>query len=97
MFCNKCGSLLVPIEGKMGCSACNTVSDSDGCIKEKKIEQKELEVMEKSNESMPQTDADCGKCKNTKAYFWTAQTRSSDEPETIFLKCTKCDHQWRQY
>ena len=40
---------------------------------------------------------DCKKCENTEAYFWTLQTRSADEPETRFFKCTKCSTVHREY
>lgn len=35
-------------------------------------------------------DYKCGNCGNDKAYFWVRQTRSSDEPLTVFHQCTKC-------
>ncbi|GAI81579.1 unnamed protein product, partial [marine sediment metagenome] len=34
---------------------------------------------------------------NEKAYFWSVQTRSGDEAETKFFKCTKCEFTWREY
>ncbi|GAH37902.1 unnamed protein product, partial [marine sediment metagenome] len=39
----------------------------------------------------------CKKCGNEKAFFWTVQTRSGDEAETKFFKCTKCEFTWREY
>ena len=49
-------------------------------------------------ENVDQTDADCEKCDNTRAYFMQIQIRSADEPSTIFYKCTnhKCQNQWRE-
>lgn len=38
----------------------------------------------------------CGKCKKRECTFYLMQTRSSDEPETIFIRCVNCGHQWRQ-
>lgn len=35
-------------------------------------------------------------CGSTKAYYIQLQMRSSDEPATVFFKCVKCGHQWRQ-
>ena len=46
---------------------------------------------------MPVVAEVCTKCGNKTAYFWTAQTRSADEAETKFFKCTKCKHTWREY
>ena len=42
-------------------------------------------------------EVECPKCGNTEAYYWTIQTRSGDEAETKFHKCTKCKHTWRDY
>ena len=41
-------------------------------------------------------DTVCPGCRNTKAYFMQVQTRSADEPSTIFYKCTDCKHLWRE-
>ena len=40
---------------------------------------------------------DCEKCHNQEGVWWTFQTRSADEPETKFYRCTKCNHTWRDY
>ncbi len=45
----------------------------------------------------PTTTIECPKCGNDTAEWWTMQTRSSDEPETRFYRCTKCKHTWREY
>jgi transcription elongation factor S-II len=39
----------------------------------------------------------CPKCKARKANYYQRQTRSADEPMTIFLTCLMCRHRWRQY
>ncbi len=39
----------------------------------------------------------CTKCGNHGAYWFMQQTRSADEPATMFLCCTKCKHKWREY
>lgn len=38
---------------------------------------------------------DCPKCSNTEALFMELQTRSADEPMTIFYRCTVCRHNWK--
>ena len=38
----------------------------------------------------------CGKCKKRECTFYSMQTRASDEPETIFIRCVNCGHQFRQ-
>lgn len=35
-------------------------------------------------------------CDSTSAYYVQTQIRSADEPATIFYKCVKCEHVWRQ-
>lgn len=79
----------------MKCS-CGYVQ-TDGKITERKKKRAEISVVEKQTDSLPITDYDCKECKNNKAFFWTMQTRSSDEPETRFYKCTKCSHINREY
>ena len=57
-----------------------------------------VKVVEESKlNTYPVVDIHCTKCKNKQAYFWTMQTRASDESETKFYKCTKCEHTWREY
>lgn len=36
------------------------------------------------------------RCPSTTAYFQMMQTRSADEPMTIFFKCTVCGLQWNE-
>jgi len=47
--------------------------------------------------TMPTVEIECPKCGNDRAYWWLVQTRSGDEPPTIFYRCTKCGYTWRQY
>jgi len=105
MFCPECGSILIPKEksGKkiLACSSCDYSKDPKGEnveIKEKIEAGKIIEVMdeEKSN-LLPKIRSECRKCENDIAYYWTRQTRSADEPETRFFKCTKCNYTWREY
>ena len=34
----------------------------------------------------------CPQCDNDKLMFWTMQTRSADEGETVFYECAKCGY-----
>ena len=38
----------------------------------------------------------CGKCKEKKTTVYFQQTRSADEPMTIFVTCLGCGHQFRK-
>lgn len=103
MFCPKCGALLLPKkDGKNTVLSCSCgykdKSKEKIAIKEEiKHKTKEIAVASDSEEALPVTEAECKKCKNNKAYYWMVQTRAGDEPETKFLKCTKCKHTWRDY
>lgn len=99
-FCPKCGSVLIEKRKNFGCARCSYVAkgkikiESSEQLKEKKAT---AVVKEKDMDVMPVTSAVCPKCGNKEAYFWTSQTRSGDEAETRFFKCTKCKHTWREY
>ena len=105
MFCPKCGSLLRPKADKkkkvLACSCGYTSKDVESAtIKEasnEKDKAKKVSVVEEKDDNLPETDGECSECGNTRAYYWLAQTRAGDEPETKFLKCTKCKHVWRDY
>ena len=99
MFCPRCGSILIPKQSKLACPRCNykTTEKQDAVLREKIQQKKAVDIIEKEVETLPSTDAECPKCGNKKAFFWTIQTRAADEPETRFYKCEKCKHIWREY
>lgn len=37
----------------------------------------------------------CKKCKGDKTTYYQMQTRSSDEPMTVFVTCLSCGTKWR--
>ncbi|MFH1359358.1 MAG: transcription factor S [archaeon] len=95
-FCPKCGAMLTGTN----CSRCDYKADSEVKLEtsEKgKVSNDVAVVTEGENEINPKVDKECPKCKHNEAFFWTKQTRSSDEAETKFYKCTKCKHTWREY
>jgi len=99
-FCPKCGAVLIQKNNKEKCPRCNYSSKGKmKIISSEKIEEKkeEIEVIKKDMETFPIVLEKCKKCGNDKAYFWTVQTRSGDEAETKFFRCTKCEHTWREY
>ena len=104
MFCEKCGNLMIPKkEGHkeiLVCPVCGFTKEKESILIKEKIINKshEINVVQKDEEKIyPQIKITCPKCGNSKAYFWTIQTRASDEPETKFYKCTKCGYTWRDY
>jgi DNA-directed RNA polymerase subunit M len=88
-FCPKCGCVLVEKKKNSACPRCNY--SAKGKLKlevSEKIEVKpEIGVIdEKEVDVFPKINAECTKCGNHEAYFWTSQTRAGDESETKFYK-----------
>lgn len=38
----------------------------------------------------------CNRCQKSRTRYFEMQTRSADEPMTIFIRCLNCGKQWRQ-
>jgi DNA-directed RNA polymerase subunit M len=47
--------------------------------------------------TLPTINVECPNCGNNKAYVWLVQTRGSDESSTQFMRCTRCNHTYREY
>jgi DNA-directed RNA polymerase subunit M len=99
LFCPKCGAILKPKQEKgkrfLACGCGYTNRKEKAVISEKVEEKEEIAVVEEEQRNLPETEAECPECGHDKAGYWTAQTRAGDEPETRFMKCTKCGHTWR--
>ena len=95
--------MIIDVEKKRSkCSSCgySPRGKADNLILKEKVSKtidKEIEIRDKKIETYPKTDEKCPKCGNNKAYYWTLQTRASDESETRFFECVKCSHRWREY
>lgn len=99
-FCPKCGAVLVQKRKNSGCPRCSYSSKTKSVLvsSEKMGKKAGIDVVkEKGAEVLPTVNEKCRKCRSEKAYFWTVQTRSGDEAETKFFRCTKCEHTWREY
>ena len=49
-----------------------------------------------SNNTEASTDMfTCRKCKSKKCTYYELQTRSADEPATIFVSCLNCGKNWK--
>jgi len=99
-FCPKCGAILVKKRKNDGCPRCNYSKKGRVKIKtsEEMDQKQEIAVVnEKDAQTLPIVGEKCKECGNEEAFFWTVQTRSGDEAETKFFKCTKCKHTWREY
>lgn len=103
-FCPNDKSMLYPHEGRLTCKKCGYVQGgavASRTIKVHESTNREITVLDDAAkeklEIMPKMAAECPNCGNNEAWYRTQQTRKSDEPETAFLRCTKCDHRWRKY
>ena len=104
-FCPKCGLVCVSKKEKgktiLVCRKCGyKIKDYKPIeIKEevKKDPLDEIVIIEEKKEALPKIRLICPKCSNKEAVWWMQQTRSTDEPPTLFFRCTKCRHSWREY
>ena len=99
-FCPKCGSVFILKDGKAACAKCSYKPQGKLKIQASQKIEKTLGIAvinEKQLSTYPIVQMKCPKCKNNEAFFWTMQTRSSDEAETKFYKCAKCEFTWRVY
>ncbi|MBL7160289.1 MAG: transcription factor S [Candidatus Aenigmarchaeota archaeon] len=105
-FCKKCGSLMIGKEINkktvLVCRSCGFTLKKYRPLKIQEIITKtplesEVVIIEKNEEFLPTTKAECPKCRNKQALWWLQQTRSADEAPTLFLRCVKCRHSWREY
>lgn len=46
--------------------------------------------------NVQKTDVTCQACSAGQAYFMEVQTRSADEPATIFYRCVECEFIWKE-
>lgn len=64
----------------------------------KPVAEKESREGPQSKPNLPQLESlhRCGKCKSNKVTYTQMQTRSMDEPVTIFYHCENCQNRWKQ-
>ncbi len=106
LFCPQCGTLLLTEmrEGSLHllCSCCPYVHELEEAFSRKvplkKKSDKVDDVLGGADawDKVDQTDTLCPHCAHTRAYYMQVQTRSADEPMTIFYKCVKCAKRWKE-
>ncbi|KAJ7658756.1 transcription elongation factor [Mycena polygramma] len=68
--------------------------NTDDAIKEQNLR----DLLGPEQHKAEETDAfQCPQCEERKTYYAQLQTRSADEPTTIFVTCVHCNHRWREY
>jgi len=71
-----------------------TVPIGGATIVKTNSQEKEIGILS-DDATLPKTNILCPKCGHTEAYYVIRQTRAADEPETVFYRCCKCNHNWR--
>jgi hypothetical protein len=59
-----------------------------------KLLQREQKILE-GNKSMATDQFKCRRCSKRECTYYELQTRSADEPMTIFITCLNCGKEWR--
>ena len=106
LFCPICGNLLSVEEGtrcyKFACPTCPYINNITQKVSSKTYPK--LKAVDDvlggraAWENVDSTEETCPKCEHKRAYFMQIQTRSADEPMTVFYKCCNpvCGHRWRE-
>jgi DNA-directed RNA polymerase III subunit RPC11 len=68
-------------------------------VKEVALKKKEVDDVlggEEAWKNVQKSQVPCPNCSHHEAYFREIQTRSADEPATIFYRCTSCAKTWKE-
>lgn len=105
-FCPTCGNLLLVEQSatfRFFCQTCPYVHNINSAISRKvPLQRKEVDDVLGGQEAWKNAEqtstALCPKCSGTKAFFFSLQTRSADEPMTIMYRCSNhdCAHRWNE-
>lgn len=59
-------------------------------------QQSEIRSLAGDGEQATTDQYKCGKCHARATTFYQQQTRSADEPMTVFIRCVKCGNRWKE-
>ena len=103
LFCPTCGNILLIEDRNKSlryfCRTCPYIFNVNETIEriitfEDKEDVDLIYNEKKELEKAPTAEIDCPNCHFNKATYKEIQTRSADEPTTIYYKCKKCGHEW---
>ena len=103
LFCPTCGNILVIEQDKAlryFCKTCPYVFNVNQIIKRVETfddDKEEVDIIfdeQEAEKNAATMVANCPKCHHNRALYKEIQTRSADEPTTIFYKCKKCGYEW---
>ena len=64
-------------------------------IEEQRVAQMKMDIAQGKLNEQYEGAFTCGKCKSKKTTYFEMQTRSADEPMTIFVTCLNCGKRWK--
>lgn len=103
LFCPYCHLILIITsensKSMFSCPVCTFVQPIESkIIKSHVLTKRKVDEVFTTDSDTPMTKINCEKCLNDTAYYIQMQTRSADEPATIFYKCTntKCNNTWKE-
>jgi DNA-directed RNA polymerase subunit M len=90
---------MYPKDNLFVCNKCGFKKKKSGSsVVVSKQEEKEVTIIEDKEKTnvLPKTKITCPKCGHNEAYWILRQMRGSDEPESRFYTCVKCNYKWRE-
>ncbi|XP_051138268.1 uncharacterized protein LOC127256340 [Andrographis paniculata] len=103
-FCPFCANMLLcemhHSSTRLFCPTCPYICNIEGKIKRRmRLRKKPVDPIFSEADRVylnKTTSVSCPECNHGEASFTQVQTRSADEPMTIFYVCTKCKHTWTE-
>jgi len=56
---------------------------------------KKMDLLSEENKQEGTSQFKCGRCKKNNCTYFQLQTRSADEPMTVFVTCLECNNRWK--
>ena len=109
-FCPKCGGMMLPFKEEiiiedlkeyLRCNSCGYTKDISEDTKDeyyvgKKVESEDTVIMIEDERGVgPTTKEPCPKCGEYRVFRDIRQVKGIAEGPTIFFRCKKCGHTWR--
>ncbi|XP_074113299.1 RNA polymerase III subunit K [Cotesia typhae] len=103
LFCPTCGNALQIEEDRqmrLECPTCPYIFKVTRKISTRNYPKlKEIDDVlggEEAWKNVDSTEVTCPTCSYKRAYFMQLQTRSADEPMTLFYRCAQCAYNWKE-
>ncbi|EPR80011.1 DNA-directed RNA polymerases III subunit K [Spraguea lophii 42_110] len=102
-FCKYCHNLLIvdthDTQYRLICSTCTYTKEiNEPIVKNTILNHNTTEIILNEDDFKYSSTCEkpCPKCDSTTAAFVEMQTRSADEPMTVFYQCIKCKETWKE-